>query len=73
MDKNVIGLNAGLLWNLLANNRLWEMHELQKASGLDTPEFFAALGWLAREGKVDFGHNGENDDDTVTLMVSIYY
>ena len=44
MDKNVIGLNAGLLWNLLANNRLWEMHELQKASGLDTPEFFAALG-----------------------------
>lgn len=73
MDKTVIGENAGILWHLLDNNRLWDLEKLQEASGLDTPNFFAALGWLARENKVDFGHDGSDGHDTVNLMVSIYY
>ncbi len=35
--------------------------------------FYTALGWLARENKVDFGHDGSDGHDTVNLMVSIYY
>lgn len=73
MNKAVIGENAGLLWHLLANNKLWKMEELKKASGLSDPDFFAAVGWLAREDKVDFGHDGGDGHDTVNLMVNIYY
>ncbi len=73
MDKKIIGMNAGTLWHLLANNKLWNMQDLQQASGLDTPDFFAALGWLAREDKVDFGHDGNDGHTTVTLMMNLYY
>ena len=73
MDKTTIGQNAGILWHLLANNRLWKIEELQLAAGLNTPDFFAALGWLAREDKVDFGHDGNNGHTTVCLLTEIYY
>lgn len=73
MDKNKIGLNAGVLWHLLADNKLWRMTELRKASGLDTPDFFAAIGWLAREDKIDFGNDGTDGQQTVSLMMNIYY
>ena len=57
MDKTTIGQNAGILWHLLANNRLWKIEELQ----------------LAREDKVDFGHDGNNGHTTVCLLTEIYY
>ena len=53
MEINNIGNNAGLVWNALnANGKMTET-KLKKETGLASAEFFAALGWLAREGKLN--------------------
>lgn len=46
------GENAGLVWNTLANGKQ-EIKALKKATKLNDKEVYAALGWLAREGKVE--------------------
>lgn len=73
MDTTQIGFNAGALWHLLADNKVWNVDELQRASGLGTPEFYAAIGWLAREGKLSFGTHGGTDGKTVELILQFYY
>lgn len=76
MDKIQIGTNAGVLWRLMAaqqNNRVWDVETLQESSGLSTPDFYAALGWLAREDKVDFGENGLTHGGTVAVHVEYYH
>lgn len=53
MEINNIGNNAGLVWNALnASGKMTET-KLKKETGLASAEFFAALGWLAREGKLN--------------------
>ena len=53
MEINNIGNNAGLIWNALnANGRMTET-KLKKETALGSAEFYTALGWLAREGKLN--------------------
>ena len=53
MEINNIGNNAGVIWNVLnANGKMTET-KLKKESGLGSAEFYTALGWLAREGKLN--------------------
>ena len=53
MEINNIGNNAGVSWNVLnANGKMTET-KLKKESGLGSAEFYTALGWLAREGKLN--------------------
>ena len=52
MENNVIGTNAGIVWNLLNEKKSAEVAELQKESGLSAAEFWAAIGWLSREEKL---------------------
>ena len=49
-----LGLNAGVVWRLLNDNNRWSYCELKKASGLADRDLNAAIGWLARENKIDF-------------------
>ena len=49
-----IGLNAGKVWQLLSNNDKWSYGSLKRKSGLKDKELGAALGWLAREDKIEF-------------------
>ena len=44
MNAEVIGTWAGQVWNAVKG--------LKKATKLKEKELYAALGWLAREGKV---------------------
>lgn len=53
MTKGKIGLNAGTLWNLLPVGIQVSAEDLQKRSLLPNIEFWAAVGWLARENKVE--------------------
>lgn len=48
-----IGNNAGILWNILneQDNKM-EVAKLKKDSALSETEFWAAIGWLAREDKL---------------------
>ena len=71
MNKHQIGLNAGIVWHLLNNNERWTYCELKKASGLSDRDLDAAIGWLAREDKIDFD-SLQGDMDCVFLSVNVF-
>ncbi|CCY93343.1 MULTISPECIES: winged helix-turn-helix domain-containing protein [unclassified Phocaeicola] len=70
MNKTQIGENAGIVWNILKDNRHWEYDNLKKISGLSDRDLNAALGWLAREDKIDFDMN--EGSDRVFLIVNVF-
>ena len=53
MEINNIGSNAGVIWNALNTNGKMTESKLKKETGLASAEFYTALGWLAREGKIN--------------------
>lgn len=59
-----IGENAGLVWSVLQNGAQG-IKALKKATKLKNDELFLALGWLAREGKLNFT---EAEADTVVAL-----
>lgn len=53
MQIELIGSNAGILWNILnAQDDKMEINKLKKESGLTDAQFWAAAGWLAKEDKL---------------------
>ena len=52
MNAEVIGTWAGQVWNALNESGKLTVKGLKKATKLKSKELYAALGWLAREGKV---------------------
>ena len=52
MNAEVIGTWAGQVWNALNESGNLTVKGLKKATKLKEKELYAALGWLAREGKV---------------------
>ena len=67
MNVEIIGLWAGATWNALndANGTL-SGKSLKKATKLKEKELYAAIGWLARDGKVYV--NDIEKDVEVTLI-----
>ncbi len=53
MIKEKIGSNAGLIWQVLENGEL-NVKAVKKATKLTEKDLNLALGWLAREGKLNF-------------------
>lgn len=49
-----IGLAAGAIWNVLKKDGETNVTQLQKKTGLPQNQFYLALGWLARENKIQF-------------------
>ncbi|MEA5127697.1 MAG: winged helix-turn-helix domain-containing protein [Proteiniphilum sp.] len=47
-----IGINAGKVWSVLDEGGRQNVKEIKKATKLTDKDLYAALGWLAREGKV---------------------
>lgn len=52
MDIRNIGVNAGKVWAALNENGKMTESKLKKDTELSSAELAAAIGWLAREGKV---------------------
>lgn len=52
MNAEVIGTWAGQVWNALNESGKLTVKGLKKQLKLKEKELYAALGWLAREGKV---------------------
>ena len=52
MDREEIGLNAGLVWNALNESEGLTLKRLKKVTKLKDKQLYAALGWLSREDKV---------------------
>ena len=59
-----IGENAGLVWGALQNGAK-DLKALKKATKLKNDELAFALGWLAREGKLNFA---EKDGEIVVAL-----
>lgn len=72
MDKYIIGENAGKVWRLLNSDHLrkWEFSEIKKITGMDDAELGSAIGWLAREDKVQFELEHHNSKDEKGILVS---
>jgi len=65
MITDEIGSNAGKIWNLINEKGNQNLIELKKKLKMTDPQFYLAVGWLAREGKIfDF------EDDNV-LMIGV--
>ncbi len=47
-----IGINAGKVWTVLDEAGRQNLKEIKKATKLTDKDLYAALGWLAREGKI---------------------
>lgn len=73
MDKNKIGLNAGAIWRLLNDQRKWSYRELKEASKLPDRELNAAIGWLARENKIEIEQNANADHELFYLQFNVYF
>lgn len=48
-----IGFNAGKVWTVLDESGRLSLKDLRKQTKLTEKEIYAALGWLAREDKVE--------------------
>lgn len=60
MFTEKIGENAGAIWNVLANGEM-NVKDVKKATKLkNEKELNLALGWLARESKVNFREEGKD-------------
>ncbi len=63
MNAETIGTWAGLVWNALSEADVLGLKQLKKITKLKDKETFAAIGWLAREGKVEIQTNPDDEKD----------
>ena len=65
MITEEIGSNAGKIWDFLNEQGNQSLKELKKKLKMTDQQFYLAVGWLAREGKIfDF-------EDDKTLMIGL--
>jgi len=64
MNVELIGANAGKIWSALQNGAL-SSKALKKATKLKEADLNLALGWLAREGKLNFS---EAEEETIIAL-----
>ena len=69
MNKEVIGLNAGKVWEALNAADAMGVKQLKKVTKLKDKELFAALGWLAREDKIEIAVDDEDEKEDIVSLV----
>ncbi|MDE5811658.1 MAG: winged helix-turn-helix domain-containing protein [Muribaculaceae bacterium] len=69
MNVEIIGANAGLIWNALNEADAMGIKQLKKATKLKDKEVFAALGWLAREDKVNINVDPADEKEFIVSLV----
>ncbi|MDE6450147.1 MAG: winged helix-turn-helix domain-containing protein [Muribaculaceae bacterium] len=67
MNVEKIGTNAGLVWNALNEADVLGTKQLKKITKLKDKELYAAIGWLAREDKINISES----EDAKELLVSL--
>lgn len=69
MNTEIIGTNAGTVWVALNTAETLGIKQLKKVTKLKDKEVFAALGWLAREGKIDISTDPEDEKELIVTLV----
>ena len=52
-EKSAIGELAGLVWHFLSTNGRSSVLDMKYSLTIRSSRLFMALGWLAREGKIE--------------------
>ena len=68
MITSKIGENAGLIWNALQGGAL-TTKALKKATKLKEADLNMALGWLAREDKIEIAVDDEDEKEYIVSLV----
>ena len=63
-----IGTWAGLVWNALNENEVLGNKEIKKVTTLKDKELYAAIGWLAREGKLNIAESEDGKELVLSLV-----
>ncbi|MDR3267796.1 MAG: winged helix-turn-helix domain-containing protein [Tannerella sp.] len=64
---HLIGTNAGLVWRALSKSGRVSLKDLKKETKIRTEkEVYAAIGWLAKEGKIEVS---ESEGDVFIWLV----
>lgn len=69
MNTEVIGTNAGSVWVALNTADALGVKQIKKITKLKDKEVFAALGWLAREGKINIDVDPEDEKELIVSLV----
>lgn len=69
MNSDTIGFNAGKVWQALDAAQSMGVKQLKKVTKLKDKEIFAAIGWLAREGKLVINQDPEDDKEYIISLV----
>ena len=69
MNTEVIGANAGTVWVALNSADALGIKQLKKITKLKEKELYAALGWLAREDKVNIVPDPEDAKELIISLV----
>ncbi len=69
MNTDTIGTSAGLVWEALNVGEALGTKQIKKITKLRDKELYAALGWLAREGKVAFEESAEDPKELIVSLV----
>lgn len=69
MNTETIGMNAGLVWNALNDAEAMGLKQLKKVTKLKEKELYAAIGWLARENKIDIQTNPKDEKELILTLV----
>ena len=62
VNTETIGTWAGLIWNALNEVESLGFKQVKKATKLKEKELYAAMGWLAREGKLNIEEKAEENE-----------
>lgn len=60
MIKDDIGINAGFIWRLLNEKGALSIEEIAEYTDFQLMYIHSAIGWLAREDKIDFFERNDN-------------
>ena len=69
MNTEVIGTNAGTVWEALNGAEALAVKQLKKNTKLKDKEVYAAIGWLAREGKINIATDPEDPKEYIISLI----
>ncbi len=70
MNTEIIGTNAGTVWVALNTADALGIKQIKKMTKLKDKEVYAALGWLAREGKVNIDTDPNDEKELIVTLVA---
>lgn len=69
MNVELIGTAAGAVWQALSTADALGVKQIKKVTKLKKDDILAALGWLAREGKVNIDVDPEDEKELIVSLV----